>query len=156
MSASNRRDLLLAQLSELLWIERTLFAAVLPAVHDDAQAPALQEALTAHRAETRVHCVRLEEAIRACGAEPAAARSATLAAMAAQHEAEAKEIPNRTLRDVFHCAGVARSEQLELAAYDAAIRLADRPCARLLRENREEDARALQHIEKLAAALLPR
>jgi ferritin-like metal-binding protein YciE len=154
VSVSNPRDLLLAQLSELLWIERTLFASVLPSVHDDAQSPELQQALTAHRAETREHCVRLEEAIRSCGAEPASARSASLEAMAAQHEEEAKAIVNRTLRDVFHCAGVARTEHFELAAYDAAIRLADRDCARLLQRNRDEDEQALKEIEKLAARLL--
>jgi ferritin-like metal-binding protein YciE len=158
VSVSNPRDMLLQHLSELLWIERTLFDSVLPALHDDAQSPELQRALTAHRAETREHCVRLEAAFRACGAEPAAARSTTLAAMAAQHEAEAKQIPNRPLRDVFHCDGAAGSEHLELAAYDAAIRLADsaadQSCADLLRQNRDEDAKALQHIEKLAALLL--
>ena len=33
MSLVNPRDLLLHQLSELLWIERTLFSQVLPSVH---------------------------------------------------------------------------------------------------------------------------
>ena len=41
MSIVNPRDLLLKQLAELLWIERTLFFEVLPKVHDDAHAPAL-------------------------------------------------------------------------------------------------------------------
>ena len=42
MTFANPRDLLLKQLAELLWIERTLFFEVLPKVHDDAQAPALR------------------------------------------------------------------------------------------------------------------
>jgi ferritin-like metal-binding protein YciE len=155
MSVSNPRDLLLQHLSELLWIERTLFSEVLPSVHDDAQAAELQQALTAHRAETREHCVRLEAAIRACGAEPAAARSPSLEAMKEQHESEAPSVVDRTLRDVFHCAGVARTEHLELAAYDAALRLADGECARLLQQNRDEDAKALKQIEKLARGLKP-
>jgi ferritin-like metal-binding protein YciE len=153
VSLANPRDLLLQQLSELLWIERTLFAEVLPALHDDAHAPELQQALTAHRAQTREHCVRLEAAIRALGAEPAAASSQALAATAEQHEREAPALTDRRLRDVFHCAGAMRTEHLELAAYDAAILLADGECRALLERNREEDADALREIERLATAL---
>ena len=152
----NPRDLLLRQLSELLWIERTLFATVIPRVHDGAHAPELQQALTEHRAVTRGHCVRLEEAVRALGAEPAAARSATLEALAAQHDAEATAITHPVLRDVFHCAGVARTEHLELACYDAAIPLARdhaKQAAALLEQSRDEDAGALRQIEKLASSL---
>lgn len=156
MSVSNPRDLLLQQLSELLWIERTLFAAVLPKVHDASHAPELQELLTAHRAETREHCVRLEAAIRACGAEPAAARSASLEAMAKQHEEEAKRIVQPALEDLFHCAGGARVEHLELAAYDAALLLADGTCAQLLEQNRKEDAAALGRLDRLAERLRSR
>jgi ferritin-like metal-binding protein YciE len=155
MSVANPRDLLLQQLAELLWIERTLYGEVIPTVHDDAQSPDLTELLTHHRGETREHVVRLEQAIRVAGAEPAAARSAALAAMAKQHEEEAKQIANPQLKDLFHCAGVARTEHLELAAYDAALVLADGECAQLLRRNREEDERALRQVEKLAAKLAP-
>jgi ferritin-like metal-binding protein YciE len=153
MSVANPRDLLLKQLSELLWIERTLFGEVLPQVHDDAHSPELTELLTHHRGETREHVVRLERAIRAVGAEPAAARSAALAAMATQHEEDAQQITNPQLKDLFHCAGVARTEHLELAAYEGALLLADGECADLLEQNRKEDADALKQVEKLAAKL---
>lgn len=153
MSLVNPRDLLLQRLSELLWIERTLFARVLPSVHDAAHDPELQLLLTTHRGETREHCVRLEAAIRAVGAEPAAARSATLEAAARQHEEEAKAITQPRLADLFHCGGVARTEHLELAAYDAALVLADGECGELLRRNRDEDARALGQVERLAGRL---
>ena len=153
MSLANPRDLLLKQLSELLWIERTLFFEVLPAVHDAARAPALRELLTEHRAETRSHCVRLEEAFRACAAEPAAARSPSLETMAKQHEEDAKQFTNPALRDLFHCTGAGRTEHLELAAYDAAILLAPLDARRLLEQNRSEDGQALEHLSRLAADL---
>jgi ferritin-like metal-binding protein YciE len=153
----NPRDLLLKQLAELLWIERTLFSTVIPAVHDASHDPRLQQALTHHRAQTREHCVRLEEAMRSVGAEPAAARSATLEKMKEEHEENAQSFTHPVLRDVFHCAGVARTEHFELAAYDAAIGLAkelgQRECANLLSRNRDEDAAALKEAEKLAAKL---
>jgi len=163
VSLSNPRDLLLQQLSELLWIERKLFFEIIPAVHDGAQSPELQQALTAHRTETRNHCVRIEDAVRSIGAEPAAAASPPLDDMKKQHEEHAKQITHRGLRDVFHCAGVVRTEHYELACYDPAIQLArelgHKECARLLEQNRDEDADALKTIEKLAAKLqdaLPR
>lgn len=163
MSVANPRDLLLQQLSELLWIERRLFFEIIPAVHDGAHAPELQQALTEHRTETRTHCVRIEEAVRSLGAEPAAAASPPLDKLKEQHEEHAKEITHRVLRDVFHCAGVVRTEHYELACYDPAIQLArelgHKECVRLLEQNRDEDAGALKKIEKLAAKLqdeLPR
>jgi ferritin-like metal-binding protein YciE len=163
MSLANPRDLLLQQLSELLWIERKLFFEIIPAVHDGAHAPELQEALTAHREETRLHCVRVEEAIRSVGAEPAAAASPPLDKLKEVHEEHAQEITHRVLRDVFHCAGVVRTEHYELSCYDPAIQLAGelghKECGRLLEQNRDEDANALKKIEKLAAKLqdeLPR
>lgn len=163
MSLANPRDLLLQQLSELLWIERKLFFEIIPAVHDGAHAPELQQALTAHREETRLHCVRVEEAIRSVGAEPASAASLPLEKLKEVHEEQAQEITHRVLRDVFHCAGVVRTEHYELACYDPAIQLArelgHKECARLLEQNRDEDEAALKKVEKLAAKLqaeLPR
>jgi len=163
MSLANPRDLLLQQLSELLWIERKLFFEIIPAVHDGAHAPELQEALTSHREETRTHCVRVEQAIRAVGAEPASAASLPLEKLNEVHGEHAQEITHRVLRDVFHCAGVVRTEHYELSCYDPAIQLArelgHKECARLLEQNRDEDANALKKIEKLAAKLqdeLPR
>jgi ferritin-like metal-binding protein YciE len=163
MSVANPRDLLLQQLSELLWIERKLFFEIIPAVHDAAHDPDVQQALTTHRTETRMHCVRVEEAIRSVGAEPAAAASPPLEKLKEEHEQHAQEITQRVLRDVFHCAGVVRTEHYELACYDPAVQLARElghtECARLLQQNRDEDADALKKIEKLASKLgdrLPR
>jgi ferritin-like metal-binding protein YciE len=157
VSVVNPRDLLLKQLAELLWIERTLFFEVLPDVHDDAQSPELQKLLTEHRAETRAHAARVEDALRAVGAEPASAASPPLTKLAEQHEQDAQQITHRGLRDVFHCAGAVRTEHYELACYDAAIGLAEqlgqKDAARLLEQNRDEDAKALEKVEKLAERL---
>jgi len=162
-SYSNARDLLLQQLAELLFVERMLFNEVLPAVHDASHDADLQRALTHHRGVTREHASRLEEAFRSVGAEPAAARCAPLVAMKEQHASEVGSVKHPTLKDVFNCAGAAQTEHLELALYDAALGLAKelghRECARLLEQNRNEDAKALKEIEKLADRLrgaLPR
>jgi ferritin-like metal-binding protein YciE len=157
MSLVNPRDLLLQQLAELLWIERTLYFEILPAVHDASQAPELQQALTEHLGETHVHETRVADAIRAAGAEPAAARSATLDAMKKEYEEHAQQIMQATLKDVFNCAAASRTEHFELACYDATIALARelglRDAARLLEQNRDEDHAALKKIEKVADGL---
>jgi ferritin-like metal-binding protein YciE len=157
VSVVNPRDLLLKQLAELLWIERTLFFEVLPSVHDAAHAPELQTLLTEHRAETRTHCSRVEDALRAAGAEPASAASPPLAKLKEQHDSEAGQITHPVLRDVFHCAGAARTEHYELACYDAAIGLARQldltDAVAPLEQNRDEDAAALEKIEQLAQDL---
>ena len=166
MSVANPRDLLLQQLSELLWIERKLFFEIIPAVHDAAHAPELQKALTAHRTETRTHCVRIEDAVRSIGAEPAAASSPPLDDMKKQHEEHAQQITHRVLRDVFHCAGVVRTEHYELACYDPAIQLARgaraqgmRPPARAEPRRRrgcaEEDREARVQVAGRTSALIP-
>lgn len=157
MSVVNPRDLLLKQLAELLWIERTLFFEVLPDVHDSAQSPDLQLLLTEHRGETRAHAARVEDAMRAAGAEPASAASPPLAKLKEQHDSEAQQISHPVLRDVFHCAGAARTEHYELACYEAAIGLAGtlglNDAMALLEQNRDEDAKALDRIEKLGGRL---
>ena len=154
---ANPRDVLLAMLAELLWIERKLFFEVIPSVHDDAHAKELQLALTEHRAETRVHCVRVEEAIRSVGAEPAAAASPPLEKLKETHEEHAQQITHPTLRAVFHCAGVVRTEPYELGCYEPAIALArelgHKQCGSLLEQNREEDEKALQRAAKLQRSL---
>jgi ferritin-like metal-binding protein YciE len=163
VSLVNPRDLLLQQLAELLWIERTLYFEVLPAVHDASHAPALQQALTDHRGETHEHETRVADAIRAAGAEPAAARSATLDAMKKEYEEQAQQVTQATLKDVFNCAAASRTEHFELACYEAAIALARelglKDVARLLEQNRDEDEQALKKIDKVADGLrdtLPR
>jgi len=150
VSVANPRALLLQLMSELLWVERTLYADVLPKLHDDAHSAEVTQAVTEHRGETREHVVRLEAAFRALGAEPAAARSATLAAAAQQHEQDAKQVTNPTLKDAFHCMGAMRTEHLELALYDAALLLADGECRKLLEQNRKEDAKALERFSAIA------
>lgn len=150
---SNPRDLLLQQLSELLWIERTLFFTVIPRLHDAAHDEQLRLALAEHRAQTRGHCVRVEEAMRAAGAEPAAAASPPLEKLAEQHEQTAQSITRPVLRDIFHCAGVVRTEHYELACYDAAIPLAGREAAALLEQNRAEDTEALHRTVHLSQKL---
>jgi len=96
---SNPRDLLLQQLARLLFVERMLFDEVIPSVHDESHDGDLQQLLTRHRGETRTHASRLEDAMRAAGAEPSAARCKPLVAMKEEHESEAGSVKHPVLFD---------------------------------------------------------
>jgi len=145
----------------LLWIERTLSFEVLPAALDRVRDTQLKEALASHLEETRRHVSRLEEAFRAAGAEPAAARSPALAGLHAQRDAQ--KVPEQTLGDLVDATAAVRVEHFELGLYDPLIELARTldhdECASLLAENRKEEEKALERIGRIAARLraeLPR
>jgi ferritin-like metal-binding protein YciE len=160
---SNARDLFFAQLAELLWIERILEFEALPKLRDGATDKELRDAFAQHLEETRGHVARVEQAFRAAGAEPASARSKVFESLKEQHDEEAQQVKEPTLRDLLHATGAARAEQLELAIYDALSGLAGElgftASVELLDENRREEEHALGLLEKLAAKLrsdLPR
>ena len=138
-------------LSELLWVERTLASEALPKLIGEVRDSELRQALEEHLAQTREHVTRVEQAFRAAGAEPAAARSAALAAALEQHEAQ--DVKEPTLRDAFHAMGAARTEHLELGLYDAVLLLAEGEAASLLKENRKDEEDALKRVEQIAERL---
>jgi ferritin-like metal-binding protein YciE len=139
------------QLGELLWVERTLEFEALPKLIGEVRDEELRAALEEHLAQTREHVSRVEEAFRAAGAEPTAARSAELAAALEQHEAQ--DVKEPTLRDVFHASGAARTEHLELGLYDAVLLLVSGPAATLLEQNRKDEETALKRVAKIAERL---
>jgi ferritin-like metal-binding protein YciE len=90
-------------------------------------------------------------------AEPASARSAALECALEQHDEQAANVKEPTLRDLFHAGGAARTEHLELAVYASVIGLARElghdQAAGLLEENRADEERALKLVEQVAAKL---
>jgi len=139
------------QLGELLWVERTLAFEALPKLIGEVRDAELRDALEEHLAQTKEHVVRVEEAFRAAGAEPTAARSAALAAALEQHESQ--DVKEPTLRDVFHASGAARTEHLELGLYDVVLLLATGAAATLLEQNRKDEETALKRVAKIAERL---
>jgi ferritin-like metal-binding protein YciE len=140
-----------------LWVERTLAFEALPKLIEQVRDGELRAALEEHLEQTRYHAARVEQAFRAAGAEPAAARSAALAGALEQHNAQ--QVTEETLRDLFHAFGAARTEYLELGLYDGVLQLADGEAAALLEQNRDDENTALKRIETIAARLrkdLPR
>jgi ferritin-like metal-binding protein YciE len=135
----------LSQLAELLWVERMLAFEAMPKMIDDVRNETLRGVLEEHLEETRYHAARVEQAIRDAGAEPTSARSAALAGLLDQHDAQ--EIPDPGLRDLHHCRGAIRVEHLELGLYDAVA---------LLDKNKKEEEKALERLRSLAEVLSSR
>jgi ferritin-like metal-binding protein YciE len=133
---------------------------VLPPTIDRVADAELKDALASHLEETREHVKRVEEAFRQAGAEPAAARSNTLAGLHAQHESQ--KVTEQVLRDLLDATAAVRIEHLELGLYDPALELArtlGNDCAALLTENRKEEEKALDRVGRIAGRLraeLPR
>lgn len=154
---SSPRDLFLQLLGQQLWLERMLVLDVLPKLAREAQTQSLSEAFLAHLEETKEHVRRLEDCFRAAGAETSSVFDPAAQRLFEQHDEVAGTIVEPLLRDVFHAAGAARVEHVELAAYGTLVALAkalELDDARVLLErNLGEDASALSVVELLEARL---
>jgi ferritin-like metal-binding protein YciE len=147
------RDLFLQLLAEMLWVERMLVFEVLPSLRKQVQSESLAAAVEEHLAQTRGHVTRVEDAFRALGAEPASARSAPAAALAAEHEETAAKIAEPRLADLFHAGAAITTEHFEIASYDVLLELAPEAVQESLARNREEEAQALERLRGLAENL---
>ncbi len=157
LTISNPRDLVLAQLDELLHVERRLAGAVLPELIEQVKHQALAEALREHLEQTRQHAGRLEQAFELLAAEPASSRSAAFEGLVADHDETGSQVKERALADVFHAAGAGRTEHLEIAAYTSLRALTtaqglDEVTA-LLEANLDDERKALSRLEKLLPEL---
>jgi ferritin-like metal-binding protein YciE len=155
---SNPRDLLLHQLTELLWVERMLVFDVLPKLQQQGTSQSLVQAFAEHLEQTREHVGRVEQAFRALEAEPSSGRNEAMAALARHHDEVAGSVVEPRLADLFHAAAAIHAEHLELAGYEAAIALARAmgvgEAADLLEQNRSDEEHALEvlrgHADRLA------
>lgn len=142
----------------MLWLERELVRETLPALERGAQAQSLAQAFAEHLEQTRDHVARVEEVFRIAAAEPSSNLDEAAQKLIERHDELAGSIVDPVLRDVFHAAAAARTEHTELAAYTTLIALAEAlelpAAARLLERNRDEEAEALEHVERAAERLL--
>jgi ferritin-like metal-binding protein YciE len=145
---SNPRDLLVAQLSELLWVERRLAFDVLPSVIEAASDEQLKALFAEHLDETREHVERVEQAFRKLGMEPSSAFSPGFSGLVEQHDEVAKKIVEPGLADRWHAAAGIAAEHFELALYAGIEPLADREVRDLLDRNAKQENQALEKLER--------
>lgn len=157
MTLSNPRDLFLRLLGQMLWLERELVREALPALERGAQAQSLAQAFAEHLEQTRDHVARVEEVFRIAAAEPSSNLDEAAQKLFERHDELAGSVVDPVLRDVFHAAAAARTEHAEIAVYTTLITLAEAlelpEAVRLLERNREEEAEALEQVERAARQL---
>ena len=147
---SNPRDLLVAELSELLWVERRLAFDVLPSVIEAASDEQLKALFNEHLDETREHVQRVEQAFRALEMEPSSAFSPGFSGLIEQHDEVANKIVEPDLADRWHAAAGIAAEHFELALYAGLEPLAGRELWDLLDANAKQENRALEKLERYA------
>ncbi len=154
---SNPRDLLLALLGDVLYVERRLAGGVLRELERAAVDESLRSALREHLEETRVHVERAEVAFRRLAAAPSANLSASFEAAVAQHDELAASIVLPALADVFHAHAAIHTEHYEIAGYTTILAFADAVDASEavadLRATLDEEERARETLVRLLPAL---
>jgi ferritin-like metal-binding protein YciE len=155
LTVSNPRDLVAQLLGELLFVERRLHDAILPALVERVADEELREALRAHQQETRVHVERVEEAFRRIGIGATSNLSRTIEAAAEQHATLAPSIVEPRLADLFHAQAALHGEHWEMAAYRTLLPLVASDVAELLKQSYDEEGEAakllVRSIDRLAA-----
>jgi ferritin-like metal-binding protein YciE len=154
---SNPRDLLLQQLSQLLWVERMLAFEVLPKLVADVKSETLRALVEHHLVETREHASRVEQAFAIVGAETSSNRDAGFDALRKQHEEQVSNTVGDGFADLLHAGSAIRAEHAEIALYDALLRVVESlgfdDAHRLLGANRAEELRALELLDRETASL---
>lgn len=143
---SNPRDLLIAQLSELLWVERRLAFDVLPHLVEQASDEPLSSLFEEHRAQTQEHERRVAAAFRELGIEPSSALSPGLSGLIEQHSDVGGKIVEPGLRDKWHAAAGIAAEHFEIALYTAIEPLAPDEVRKLLAPNLKDEQAALKKL----------
>ena len=154
---SEPRQLFVSELQAMLYVEQKLADEVLPELVNEVSNSDLKEDLRHHLDETKQQVANLERVFELLGEEPKADKSHAVDGLTAQHDKVVKNIESAELRDFFDACAAAKTEHLEIAAYDglitAAESLGDSEVVSLLEENLDQEKSALKKAEKAAETI---
>lgn len=157
MKIAGPRDLLVSELRETLYIEETLADKALPELAGQVESSEFKHDLEQHREETKQHVANLRRAFELLDEDASAEKSHAIDGLVAQHDKIAKNIESDDLRDLFNAGAAAKTEHLEIAAYEGMIATAEQlgqgEVAGLLKENLYQEKHALEKVEATAAKL---
>jgi len=158
-------DLLEYKLAAILAMEKAT-ERMLPKLAQEANNDELARGFERHAEETRGHIERVEQAFNVLGrSNPRSAKALTAEGLELEHKAFAAEADETVLPEVLDLVAVgsaAKTEHLEIAAYEAVIPLAQTAGATeivsLLNQNLEQERNMLEQTraigERLGAAAL--
>src|SRR5919199_4472836 len=151
------RDLFVNELEAMLYVEQKLAGEVLPELAREIQDSELKQSIREHIEETKRHVANLERVFELLGEEPKPDKSHAVDGLTAQHDKVAKQIEVPQLRDVFDAGAAAKTEHLEIAAYESLITtaeaLGETEIVSLLEENLDEEKNALKQAKKAGEQL---
>jgi ferritin-like metal-binding protein YciE len=146
------RDLFVTELQSMLYVEDKLASDVLPELGREITQADFKADINEHLEETRRHVANLERVFELLGEEPKTDKSHAIDGLVAQHDKIIKNIETDELRDVFNAGAAAKTEHLEIAAYEGLITTAETldedEIVSLLEENLDDEKNALKKAEK--------
>jgi len=154
---SDPRQLVLHELGDVLYAERTLVKA-LPKLQEEASDEELAQGFADHLEETRQHVKNVELAFEALGEQVKAEKCPGIDGIKKEHDDfVANESPSQEVLDAFLTGAGARTEHYEIAAYEGLVTMADAmgqdAVATLLTENLEDEKAALRKIQNIGKRL---
>jgi ferritin-like metal-binding protein YciE len=153
---SNPRDVYLALLGDMLYVERTLSFQALPQMLADAGNPSLAGALAEHLEQTKAHVGRVEQAFRAAHAETSCNHSLPFGGLLEQHRQLAGSAVTTALGDLLRAHAALHTEAYEIASYRVLVELAESvapDALPALRENLAEEEEAAERLRQLLGEL---
>jgi ferritin-like metal-binding protein YciE len=151
------RQLLLNELKGMLYVEQKLANEVLPELGRQIKNGEFRQSIQHHLEETKQHVVNLERAFELLGEEPKPDKSHVIDGLVAQHDKVFKNIETDQLRDVFNSGAAAKTEHLEIAAYESMITTAESlgedELVSLFEENLDQEKDALKQAKKVSEQL---
>jgi ferritin-like metal-binding protein YciE len=130
---------------------------VLPELASEIRDREFKQSIREHTEETKRHVANLERVFELLGEEPKPDKSHAVDGLVAQHDKVAKNIEVPQLQDVFDAGAAAKTEHLEIAAYESLITtaesLGETEIASLLEENLDEEKNALKQAKKAGEQL---
>jgi ferritin-like metal-binding protein YciE len=154
------RELLVAYLRQMLWIERQLAADVLPRLGERAHAPELRHAFGRHLLETEAHADTLRDVLDDLRVPAEPEESPGFRGLVAEHEQLVGRVGqgDHLLSDLAHAVAALATEHLELASYESLVSLAEslgeEEIGIRLREVMEQEEIALEQVESAMSKLL--
>jgi ferritin-like metal-binding protein YciE len=154
---SHPRDLYLAGLAEILWVERLLVEEVLPRALASVQDPGLSSLLAEHLEVTRGHAERAERAFGLAQAEPRSEPSRPFLTLARRGDELCAPGTAPAVGDLNRAVAALATELYEIGTYRAlelqASALGQEEASELLARTRVEEEEALDGLDPAIARL---
>lgn len=147
------RELFLHELGDILYVERELVDKTLPKLIGEVQDAEFKQGLEKHLDETRQHVKNVEQVFRSLDEEPKAEPCLGFEGLRKEHD-KLMEETSPSLVDLVDLGAAARTENYEIAAYEALRRMAkalgEEKAVGLLDENLQQEKETLREVEKIA------